>query len=84
MNYRTICGECAHLAEEPVDFESMRPKCAAFPGGIPDEILFGGFDHREAHPDDNGIRFAPLEGVDAAQLDQFTAPLAALEGVEEG
>ena len=31
--------------------------CTAFPQGIPPEILAGGFDHREPHPDDNGVRF---------------------------
>ncbi|MCC7494988.1 MAG: hypothetical protein IT204_21750 [Fimbriimonadaceae bacterium] len=33
--------------------------CAAFPDGIPPEILIGGFDHRAPHPDDSGVRFEP-------------------------
>ena len=27
------------------------------PEGIPPVILTGGFDHREPHPDDNGVQF---------------------------
>jgi hypothetical protein len=78
MNYRTICGECAHFSEEARE-EDHRPTCAAFPGGIPDEILFDGFDHREPHPDDNGIQFEPADDVDPDTLDQLLAPTAGLE-----
>jgi len=40
--------------------------CAAFPGGIPDDIYFGSFDHVNPYPNaenptDNGIRFEPIE-----------------------
>ena len=31
--------------------------CKAFPEGIPKEMLRNQFDHRNPHPDDNGIRF---------------------------
>jgi hypothetical protein len=32
-------------------------RCAAFPDGIPDEILHSKFDHRNPHPGDNGIQY---------------------------
>lgn len=32
-------------------------QCEAFEGQIPTEILVNEFDHRTAHPDDNGLRY---------------------------
>lgn len=31
--------------------------CKAFPGGVPEEIMVGGFDHRNPYPGDGGVRF---------------------------
>jgi len=36
--------------------------CAAFPNGIPEEILDGEFDHTQPHEGDHGLRFVPLTG----------------------
>ena len=36
--------------------------CAAFPGGIPEEISVGGFDHRRPYPGDGGVRFQLAAG----------------------
>ena len=60
---RPFCWPCRHYRRSPVshgDIPGMHRldhTCAAFPEGIPSLILVGGFDHRDPHPDDNGIRF---------------------------
>ncbi len=35
--------------------------CAAFPDGIPQEILDGVNDHHDAYPGDHGIQFEPMD-----------------------
>ncbi len=57
-----MCAYCVHLRPKSESSPlTGRPLCDAFPKtGIPREITFGGYDHREPHPDDNGIRFEPL------------------------
>lgn len=64
----SICFGCTRFTR----FDATHPKayCAAFPGGIPDAILFNGFDHRQPYPLDNGIRF---ELADKAKLDGYEA-----------
>lgn len=49
------CMVCVHK------FKGRRG-CAAFPGGIPEDIRFLRHDHREPYPNDNGTRFAAVEG----------------------
>ena len=46
------CDVCRHKREGNT--------CAAFPDGIPDEILTNAHDHRKAYPGDKGIRFERL------------------------
>lgn len=48
------------------------PYCAAFPGRVPAEIYFGGFDHRDAFPGDRGVRFLLRPGGEAA-LERYEA-----------
>ena len=50
-----LCNECVHLSEGGT--------CAAFPGGIPVEIVTGQHDHREPYKGDGGIRFEPVKGA---------------------
>lgn len=45
------CFWCKHLGD------GLR--CAAFPGGIPDAILYHRHDHRQPYPGDHGVRFEP-------------------------
>lgn len=47
-----ICYSCVHLS---VDGYEMT--CAAYPAGIPTEILESEVDHRQPYTGDNGIHF---------------------------
>lgn len=66
----SMCLACARLREAGT--------CQAFPDGIPDEILRRGFDHRNAFPRDNGLRFVQADTEDAAasfaQWEEFGQP----------
>jgi hypothetical protein len=53
-----ICGGCKHL-NTTSDRPLLDPKCDAFPGGIPNEILLSKADHRKPFPGDQGIQFDP-------------------------
>lgn len=48
-------------------FNPAKRSCAAFPAGVPEEIIAGKVDHREAVDGDNGLRFVPAPGT--SQLD---------------
>lgn len=48
-----ICFACKLLERRDTG-----PTCKAFPTGIPDRIMYGGFDHRKAFPGDHGVRFS--------------------------
>ena len=55
------CASCQHY--------KGNLKCEAFKDGIPSTILTGKFDHTEPYPDadnpqDNGIRFEPIEDTE--------------------
>lgn len=60
-----MCTRCKHFRLEP------GLPCDAFPDGIPDDILVGGFDHTQPYPGDNGIMFEP-----APVLAKVKLPLA--------
>jgi hypothetical protein len=62
-----MCSFCKH------EKESNRDKilCDAFPEkGVPVDILRG-FDHRDEHEGDNGVRFEPKPGMEKAFLEWF-------------
>lgn len=48
------CVTCKHKSP-------FGPTCAAFPEGIPNEILDAENDHRESFPGDHGIRYEPMD-----------------------
>jgi hypothetical protein len=64
--FRGLCASCAHFEH---DYDRDRPVCAAFPNGIPNEIIQAGFDHRNEFPGDNGVRFTPLPDVTPEQVE---------------
>lgn len=72
MRFQTICFECVHLSPDEGEEDTM-PACAAFPQGIPDEIIRLGFDHRLEFPGDNGIRFEPRPGADMNRVETVVA-----------
>lgn len=70
MIYRGLCTACVHFAH---DDETGDPVCAAFPGGIPDEIIRLGFDHRNEYPGDNDVRFEPAGPVDVEWIERIVS-----------
>lgn len=54
-----LCMKCRHLFENSPGQYGFR--CAAFPHGIPEEILSGEVKHTRPYPGDNGIRFEAAE-----------------------
>lgn len=58
-----LCSFCAHA--RPIEGGLG---CDAYPNGIPDEIHFGGLDHRQPLDGDGGITFEPEEGLTPVQL----------------
>jgi len=50
--FDTILPQCLRCK-----YWNGKGRCEAFPDGIPHEILIDEFDHKEPHPDDNGIQF---------------------------
>jgi hypothetical protein len=71
---KPLCMACKRLHNNP---EAVT--CDAFPEGIPVAILVGGFNHREAHPGDNGLRFVPLTDGAATWVDEKYQPEAKRE-----
>jgi hypothetical protein len=62
------CLACVHLDEEVRRVYGATPKCAAFPNGIPDDIFYGGGDHRDPVGGERGGRVFKMAEGEAAQL----------------
>lgn len=58
------CVSCKHWIS-PLDSgaDDDAQTCAAFPAGIPDDIWWNRFDHRQPYPGDNGIQWESLDGA---------------------
>ena len=61
-NLSSLCLTCKHINLEPKD--NGEYTCKAFPSGIPAEICFGDFDHRNPHPSDDGIHYERTPRLD--------------------
>lgn len=71
MNYRSICTMCEHYGVGAAEEDPTLRTCAAFPDGIPDEIIRLGFDHRQPFDGDGGVMFSPKGPVDVARIDEI-------------
>lgn len=73
MRGRSMCDVCVHWQGELND--DGEGLCAAFPAGIPQELLMGKVDHRQPLPGDNGVRFEPdpdeRPGIVAETLERY-------------
>ena len=63
MHGPTQCSLCKHYRDARA--EDGQPTCDAFPEGIPEDVVTGRRDHRQAVPGDGGIRWEPLRPGDA-------------------
>lgn len=50
----SLCLSCKHA--------KPNGSCSAFPGGIPDDIVLWGVDHRKPWPGDHGIQWELAAG----------------------
>lgn len=73
------CMTCQHLHD--VGAANGQSACDAFPQGIPFAIQSGETDHSKPYPGDNGIRYAPAEGV--GQLDMSGGQLIDLSSSDD-
>ncbi len=60
-----LCRSCVRLHNtiESIGYNGS-PTCNAFPGGIPNDIWFGGADHTTSRDGDNGVVFEMAPGAD--------------------
>ncbi len=54
--------------------DAPKLSCDAFPGVIPDPIIYSAVDHRWPYAGDNGIQFDPKDEDAAAYADEIFGP----------
>lgn len=58
---RCVERKCVHFegiyAPDPNSERGQRPRCAAFPRGIPNEIAYGNDLHADPFPGDHGVQY---------------------------
>jgi len=59
MVERSQCFICKHLTEA----SAFKKTCKAFPNGIPEEIYFNDYDHKNPRHGDGGVRFEEGKNV---------------------
>jgi len=63
-----ICLFCKHYHQANQEANT----CAAYPDGIPQEIILCSADHRRPYEGDNGLRFSPADrDADLYAIDLF-------------
>lgn len=79
------CATCARMRSWLASGMATA-SCEAFPGGIPDAVWTGSYDHRQEVPGDHGLRWEsngqpfpewaladPDDGADAPDEDEYAA-----------
>ena len=62
------CWFCKHYTADTGErLKRKKETCQAFPDGIPEEITYNQYDHRNSHPEDNGLQFEKID-LDNAEL----------------
>jgi|CXWL01.1.fsa_nt_gi hypothetical protein len=67
-----LCYHCVHWKDNN---DADEPMCAAFPDGIPTQILNGRMDHRRPVHGDNGIVFEARANTHPEFMARFEAEL---------
>lgn len=62
----TICMSCRHLDRSTFSDPDVPALCAAYPTGIPDEIIYGGEDHTAFRGDEEvaGVKHSLQPGYE--------------------
>lgn len=76
----SICHMCEYYVSG-MDNPRGKPVCRAFPEGIPDEVLFGGYDHRRPLWDES-ITFRLSKEFTAEDLKQWERDMIEIERQE--